>query len=424
MPLPERTTTALGILSLSVLPFLSLAAPAQAVPESSQRLIVTFEPGVAADSAAVERAGAEPLTHLDLVNGLAVDAPNRAVAARLAQLDGVAGVSVDARVRVAAPQRCSPWPACKDGTTTEPAQILPWGVDRVDAEKAWSASRGTGVNVAVIDTGIDRAHADLIDNIAGGVNFVKGPGPSWKAPDSTAWNDDQGHGTHVAGTIAAANNTIGVVGVAPEADLYGVKVLDSSGNGYASDVVLGIEWSIANGMQVINLSLAEDSDVPALKEAVDKAAATGIVVVAAAANSGDGNPSTNNVLWPAKYESAIAVSATDSNDVVASFSSDGAEVEIAAPGVNVLSTTRGGGYGTMSGTSMATPHVAGVVAQMLAAPVVPGADTDGNGLWSSTEVRSHLQVTTDDLGDPGRDVFYGFGLADAQEAVTGTSSTP
>jgi subtilisin family serine protease len=294
----------------------------------------------------------------------------------------------------------------------------------VDAEKAWSASRGTDINVAVIDTGIEKAHPDLVDNIAGGVNFVKGPGPAWKAPDATAWNDDHGHGTHVAGTVAATNNSIGVVGVAPEADLYGVKVLDSSGSGYASDVVLGIEWSIANGMQVINLSLAEDSDVPALEDAVNKADAAGIVVVAAAANSGDGDPATNNVLWPARYDSAIAVSATDSKDVVASFSSDGPEVEIAAPGVSVLSTTRGGGYGTMSGTSMATPHVAGVVAQMLAAPVVPAADTDGNGVWSSAEVRAYLQATADDLGVAGRDVFYGFGLADAEEAVTGTASAP
>lgn len=424
MALNNRTAAALGIITLSVLPFLSLAGPAQAA-ETPQRLIVTFDPGVAVDRAAVERAGATPLTGLGLVNGVVVTAPSQVVAHKLAQLNGVAEVTEDARVRIAAPQRCSPWPACKEGTTTAPAQTLPWGVDRVDAEKAWSASRGTGVNVAVIDTGIEKTHADLAINVEGGVNFVKGPGPAWKAPDTNAWNDDHGHGTHVAGTVGAVDNSTGVVGVAPEADLYGVKVLDSSGSGYASDVVLGIEWSINNRMQVINLSLAEDSHVQALQDAVDKAAAAGIVVVAAAANSGDGDATTNNVLWPARYDSAIAVSATDSNDVIAKFSSDGPEVEIAAPGVNVLSTTRGGGYGTMSGTSMATPHVAGVVAQMLAAKVVPAAaDTDNSGALSATEVRLYLQATADDLGGAGRDVFYGYGLADAQEAVTGTTSTP
>lgn len=419
MTVRTRSAAALSIISLSALPFLSLAAPAQAVTETPQQLIVTFDPGVAVNGAAIESAGATPLTRLNLLNGVAVSAPSQAVADRLAQLDGVAEVSVDARVRVAAPPRCSPWPACKDGTT-QPAQSLPWGVDRIGADNAWSISRGTGVRVAVIDTGIEKAHPDLADNVVGGVNFVKGPGSARKAPDSSAWNDDNGHGTHVAGTVAALDNTIGVVGVAPEADLFGVKVLDGSGTGHASDVVLGIEWSIANNMQVINLSLAEDTHVQALKDAVDAAAAAGIVVVASAANSGDGDPTTNDVLWPGKYESTIAVSATDSNDVVAHFSSDGAEVEIAAPGVNVLSTTRGGGYATMNGTSMATPHVAGVVAQMLAAPVMASADSDANGAWSSTEVRAYLQTTADDLGTAGRDVFYGFGLADAMEAVTGT----
>ncbi|MBG6183207.1 subtilisin family serine protease [Arthrobacter sp. CAN_A214] len=255
------------------------------------------------------------------------------------------------------------------------------------------------------------------------MNFVKGRGGPGKLPDANAWNDDNGHGTHVAGTIAALDNTIGVVGVAPEADLYGVKVLDANGYGYASDVALGIEWSINNGMQVINLSLAEETDVPALRDAVEAADDAGIVVVAAAGNAGDGDPSSNDVLWPAKYDSVIAVSATDIDDAVAVFSSDGAEVELAAPGKDVLSTTRGGGYGTMSGTSMATPHVSGVVAGMLATPVVSGVDADYDGVWDTSEIRATLQASADDLGTPGRDVFYGYGLLDAEEATSGVQGS-
>ncbi|WP_081738071.1 S8 family peptidase [Arthrobacter sp. H41] len=398
------------------------ALPAQAALENEQRLIVTFESDVnERDKAAVESAGAAPVKEVKFIDSLVVTVPSNAVAERLRRVDGVASVSIDARVHATAPPRCSPWPSCKDATapSPSPAQALPWGIDRVDAEKSWSASRGAGVKVAVIDTGIDRSHPDLVENIAGGVNYVKGRGGPGKLPDPNAWNDDNGHGTHVAGTIAAPDNTIGVVGVAPEADLYGVKVLDGSGYGYASDVALGIEWSINNGMQVINLSLAEETDVPALRDAVEVADGAGIVVVAAAANSGDSDPSTNNVLWPAKYDSVIAVSATDINDSVAGFSSDGAEVESAAPGVNVLSTTRGGGYGTMSGTSMATPHVSGVVASMLAAPVVSGVDAYQDGVWDTSEIRASLQASADDLGTLGRDVFHGYGLLDAEEAISG-----
>ncbi|WP_051476581.1 S8 family peptidase [Arthrobacter sp. Br18] len=396
--------------------------PAQAAGESEQQFIVTFDSGVDERSrAAVESAGATPLEELKFAGSLVVAVPDSAVAERLRRADGVSAVEADARVAAAAPIRCSPWPSCGDGTgpALPPSQILPWGIDRVDAAESWSTSRGTGVKVAVIDTGIDRSHPDLEENLAGGVNYVAGPGGPGEAPDPAAWNDDNGHGTHLAGTIAASDNTIGVVGVAPEADLYGVKVLNGAGYGYASDVALGIEWSINNGMQVINLSLGEGSDVPVLRDAIEAADRAGIVVVAAAGNLGDGDPSTDDVLWPAQYDSVLAVAATDAGDSAAGFSSDGGKVEIAAPGVDVLSSTRGGGYGTMNGTSTAAPHVSGVVAGMLAAPVNPGADSNKDGRWSTGELRAWLQVTADDLGAPGRDVSHGYGLLDAEEAITG-----
>lgn len=389
---------------------------------SPQRLIVTFDGAVTERSkAAVKSAGAAQIKELKLVNGLVVSAPTKAIENKLREIDGIRNVQVDAVAYTSAPS-CSPWPSCRNETETvvaAPPQELPWGVNQIDAEKSWSISRGMGTKVAIIDTGIDQNHPDLIDNLAGGVNFVQSGRGAKVTVDPSAWDDDNGHGTHVAGTVAAVDNTAGVIGVAPDTSLYGVKVLNSAGSGYVSDIVSGIEWSINNNMQVINMSLGLTSHVQALQDAVNSADATGVVVIAAAGNSGDGSASTNEVNYPAKYTSTIAVAATDSSDRIASFSSDGSEVEIAAPGVDVLSTTLGGGYGTLSGTSMATPHVAGVAAAMLAAPIVPTADTNQDGRWSNNEIRAFMQVTSDDLGTVGRDVFYGYGLVDAEEAVTG-----
>ncbi|MEA3272526.1 MAG: S8 family peptidase [Patescibacteria group bacterium] len=356
----------------------------------------------------------EILKELPLGNGLVVLLPSQAAVSAVGTLAGVKRVETDARVfALAPPGACTPWPACKDGgdeePPEEPSQELPWGVDRVDADLTWSASRGFGVNVAVIDTGIDNNHPDLVGNLQGGVNFVsKNPR---KPADSNKWDDDNGHGTHVAGIIAAVDNSEGVVGVAPEANLWAVKVLDRNGSGYISDVIAGINWAIANEMDVINMSLGSSSDVLSLHEAVDVAYTAGVVVVAATGNSGDGNGSTNEVNYPAKYDSVIAVGAIASDDSTPSWSSEGAEVELAAPGVDIKSTWKDGGYNTISGTSMASPHVAGTVALLLATADLAPA-----------EVRANLQAAADDLGAVGHDNFYGYGLVDAEESITGVQT--
>jgi subtilisin family serine protease len=282
------------------------------------------------------------------------------------------------------------------------AEVIPWGVDRIDADLVWSANKGTEVEVAIIDTGIDKDHPDLQANIKGGVNFVSNHHRRPADPDK--WDDDNGHGTHCAGIVAAVDNDIGVIGVAPEAYLYGVKVLDRTGSGYVSDVIAGIQWSKDNGMQVISMSLGGGYS-ESMETACSEADGAGIVVVAAAGNSGPGD---NTVNYPAKYELVIAVSATDDTDAIASLSSRGPEIELAAPGVSIYSTYRGGGYATMSGTSMACPHVAGTAALVIAAG-------EGN-------VRQCLQNTAEDLGDGGRDNLYGYGLVDADEAVPSTGN--
>ena len=285
------------------------------------------------------------------------------------------------------------------GQIIEPAakpskQVIPWGVDRIDADLAWATSTGTGVKVAVVDTGIQKRHRDLKANIKGGYNCIA---------ETTDFNDDHGHGTHCAGIIAAVDNKIGVVGVAPEAWLYGVKVLDATGSGYLSDCIEGIQWCVDNGMDVASMSWGGYGNWPSLQDACDAAWAAGVVLVAAAGNDAYLTPD----MVPAGYSSVIAVSATDSNDNLAYFSNYGNEIELAAPGVSIYSTLPKGKYGYKSGTSMACPHVSGVAALILA--IYP--------TYTNDQVRQKLWNTAEDLGAPGWDIYYGYGLVDAEAAV-------
>jgi len=393
-----------------------------------ERVIVTFDHEVNADARiALENMGGRVLKELPLINGAVVLLPNEAAVPGVGTLAGVRSVEKDALVfALQPPGSCSPWPDCNNGVgddgSTQPTEVLEWGVDRIDADLAWATSRGLGVNVAIIDTGIDKDHADLVDNLKGGVNFVsKSP---VKPADPNKWDDDNGHGTHVAGIVAARDNEIGVIGTAPEAYLWAVKVLDRNGSGYTSDVIDGIIWAMNNNMQVVNMSLGTASDIQALHDAVDAAYAAGVVIVAAAGNSGDGDGSTNEVNYPAKYSSVIAVAAIASDDSTPSWSSEGEEVELTAPGVSIRSTWNDGLYKTISGTSMASPHVAGTVALILATVVQSAYDADADGVWDPAEIRAALQVTADDLGAAGHDNFYGYGLVDAEESTTGSQTNP
>jgi subtilisin family serine protease len=224
-------------------------------------------------------------------------------------------------------------------------QTVDYGIDLVHARDAWSVTRGANINVAIIDTGIDFTHPDLKDNYAGGATFVAGTSDN---------RDDEGHGTHVAGIIAAEDNGIGVVGVAPSARLWAIKVLDNTGSGSTSAIVSGINWVIqkkadAGGDWIINMSLgispcsAQVTDncatsVPtSLQNACQHAADAGILVFAASGNdSVAGDPAP--VSYPAQFSSVLAVGAVDSSQQIADFSNQGTQVAFAAPGVSVLST--------------------------------------------------------------------------------------
>ncbi|MCK4965729.1 S8 family peptidase, partial [bacterium] len=276
---------------------------------------------------------------------------------------------------------------------------LPWGVDRIDAELVHPENKGTGVPVAVIDTGIDSDHPDLAGNYNGGYDFVNGDNDP---------NDDEGHGTHVAGTIAAEDNDEGVIGAAPEASLYALKVLDSNGSGYYSDIIAALDWCVSNNISVANMSLGGGFRSRALEQACKSAYNAGVLLVAAA-----GNENSRSVLYPAEYNSVIAVAATDESDSRAWFSNYGSAIELAAPGVNILSTALGGGYVSGNGTSMSTPHVSGTAALVYA-----------SGVSKNFDVRARLQSTAEDLGEAGKDNYFGYGLVDAEAAVSGGVTPP
>jgi subtilisin family serine protease len=232
----------------------------------------------------------------------------------------------------------------KDASNDE----IPWGVARVKADKAWPVTQGEGVKVAVVDTGIDCTHPDLAGQCAGGVNIVDKKKPPM---------DDNSHGTHVSGTIAAIRDGKGVVGVAPRAKLYAVKVLDAEGSGSLFDIIKGLVWCANNGMQVANLSLGAPNGSTLLRLAAAYAKARGVTIMAAAGNDGGA------VNYPGAYsESVIAVAALDANDKIADFSSRGKGVAFIAPGVGVKSSVPGGKYDWYDGTSMATPHMTGLAA--------------------------------------------------------------
>src|SRR3990167_5323018 len=286
----------------------------------------------------------------------------------------------------------------------DPRWAEQYGPVRIKGPQAWDLSTGSeSVVISVIDTGVACNHEDLAGKCVAGFDFVNNdPDPS----------DDHGHGTHVAGIAAAnTNNGLGVAGMCWACLVQPVKVLNSGGSGTWEAVAAGNIWAADNGANVINMSLGGSGFSQVMKDAVDYAYAKGVLIFAAAGNSGG-----EGVLYPARYDSVIAVAATDSLDNRASFSTYGPEVELAAPGVGNLSSVPTGacslcdpsGYRSLSGTSMATPHAAGTGGLLL---------SFRSGL-SNVKVRQALQVTAVDRGDFWRDKLSRLGLVDAYTALT------
>lgn len=386
------------VIGATILSLVGIVLVSQAGAESTVRKIVVFKSDLSdtAKENLIKKVGGTKVKDLNLIKGkVALLSPK--AEANLAKQDGVLRIEDDVEVfALAKPIKIEAVPK------PQPLETLPWGIDRIDAELVWpSGNTADSVKVAIIDTGIDINHPDLKNNIKGGASTVG---------YTLSYNDDNGHGTHVAGIVGAIDNTIGVIGAGPKIDLYAVKVLDRRGSGYLSDVIEGLDWAITNGMQVVNMSLGTTADIQSFREAIQRVNSAGIVQVAAAGNSG------SSVIYPAAYSEVIAVSATDNTNTIASWSSRGPEIDLAAPGVSIYSTYKKQTYKTLSGTSMAAPHVTGAVALVLNT-AVDAYDADLDAVWDPAEVQQKLQDRANDLGDLGFDNLYGWGLVNAYNAV-------
>jgi len=389
---------ALGVIILASA--IGLAATQNLKPQATARKIVVFQTGVnePAKQKLLDKFGGTKVKTLPLIgNADAVYLPPQAVPGFVTQPE-VLRVDDDLIVTASA----MPTPKATKTPLPQPAQTIPWGIDRIDADLAWSTTSGSAIKVAVLDTGIDLDHPDLANNVKGGVNTINSR--------KTA-QDDNGHGTHVAGTIAAENNSLGVVGVAPQAYLYAVKVLNRNGSGFLSDVIEGLQWSISNGMKVVNMSFGSTDDNTSFHDAITATYNAGLTLVAAAGNAG---PTENSVTYPARYSEVIAVSASTQTDTIASFSSRGPEIDLIAPGESINSTYLNDTYKVLSGTSMAAPHVSGTAVLVLTQPIGT-YDLDSDGVWDPVEVANKLKATAENLGLTATE--QGAGLVDAQAAI-------
>ncbi|MCP4763792.1 MAG: S8 family serine peptidase [archaeon] len=294
----------------------------------------------------------------------------------------------------------------------EPSEdSLGWGPDMINAERVWGGIEdandvtsgrltGQGVRVAILGSGIHYNHPDLNDNYRGGYDFIN---------NDNYPNDEHGHGTKCAGVIAAEDNGVGSIGVAPNVELFAIKVFDSNYDGTTAQIVSGINWAITNNMDVISMSFSNPNNPP-YASALLAAYNAGIVLVASTSNKNE-----NTVRYPARLSYVIAVGAISSAQVRASFSNYGSNLDVVAPGVSIYTTSGSSGYGSYSGTSYSCPMVAGVIALMLEA--YP---------WlTPTGVRNVLRNTAIDLGSSGFDVQTGYGMVDALAASnTGLPTTP
>ncbi|MBE0431387.1 MAG: S8 family serine peptidase [Dehalococcoidia bacterium] len=347
-----KTLFVAGLIVALMAGLIGPAGLAAAPPEKADFLIGFHVAPGPAEQALVRGFGGEIFWEFTIVNAVAAHMSPRAADA-LSRSPRVAYVEPDGRMYAL-------------------EQTVPWGIDRVFGDETypfntWSASTGQGIGVAVLDTGICTTHPDL--EVAGGRRFytvMTGP-PQSRLREDGQYEDDHGHGTHVAGSIAALDNSIGVVGVAPQVALYAVKVLSADGSGSVSAIAAGIDWAVQNGIHIINMSLGSSTSSQTLKDACDNAYAAGHLVVSSAGNEGEG---TDTVGYPAKYDSVIAVAASNINDQRASFSSTGPAVELIAPGEDILST--------IPWTEEASLTVDGVSYQ--ANPIENAAVTDASGV--------------------------------------------
>jgi len=276
------------------------------------------------------------------------------------------------------------------------SQTVDWGLKMLNVEGTWIKTKGDGIKICVLDTGKPLNHPDLEANILGAANFTS---------DADLYDRESGHSTHCGGIIGAIDNQQGVVGIAPECELYFAKVLANNGLGKFEWIANGIQWAIDLQVDIISMSLGSTAQPPnnRIEKLLEKAVDNGIIPVAAAGNEG-----AKEVNYPARYDCCLAVSAVDKNKNITSWSNQGTKVEISAPGSDIYSTYLNGGYAILSGTSQATPFISGTLALCKAWHRIVTEDT--SSCRNIAEARAHLENISDDLGQVGRDTTYGYGI--------------
>ena len=431
---------AVGALAAALVgpPGVAAVYPAAGGPLARAIVMLDRQPN-AADRQAVRTAGGTVRHAYTLIDAMAVEIPANAIRG-LRRNPHITSVELDATITTLEPVAAAE-------STGEYEYDNAWGVVHIGAKPVHDAGIwGQGVRVAVVDTGIDYVHDQppaleppVVDpefnaSYRGGYDFVN---------DDADPMDDNGHGTHVAGTLAAERNWYLVVGVAPRVDLYALKILAADGSGYESDLILALQWAVDHDMDVVNMSLGTHDVVSALQAAVESAAAAGLLMVAAS-----GNTVTFQEMWygcavtyPGAYPQVLATTFTNPNNALTGYSCTGPEVDFASPGDNIFSPVPVGscqncspnGYLPLSGTSMASPHLAGTVALLLGAGI---ADSGTPGLFD--DVRSRLCATANvgygvqtafgstpiPTTDPRYPKYFGCGVIDAEEAVLGLLPPP
>ncbi len=270
-------------------------------------------------------------------------------------------------------------------------QLIPWGIKAMEVPSLWdNGLTGKGVKVAVLDGGIDHLHPDLVGNVKLGFNAINPQNPPI---------DETGHGTFVAGIIGAKNNNFGIVGVAPDVDLYPVKVLDSYDEGDITDIDRGIDWCIENGIQIINMSFAMNNNKAELLKSINKAISAGIIVVSSSSNSYGGD-----VGFPASYDDVFSVTAVDKQMNISKKAAKG-KIDFSAPGINIISTAMNNEYEQYSGNSFAAPYLTGFIALILQDPKQFGITEP-----SFQEIKNVLLKYSLDLGKKGSDDIFGSGF--------------
>lgn len=281
-------------------------------------------------------------------------------------------------------------------------QKIGWEITAFNLPVAWEFTMGEGVVVAVLDTGVDLDHEDLVENLLPGRNFVDLNSP----PD-----DDNGHGSHVTGIICASNNDFGVVGVAPKTKVIPVKVLDKKGAGNLPNVANGIRWAADQGADFITMSLGAPAQVPMVQEAIRYAASKGTITWCAAGNAGK----TRQIFYPAAYPETIGIGAIDENFNRASFSCTGPDLDFVAPGVRILSTVPDNWYAVLSGTSMANPFAVGVASLLLSYKRSKNINIQ---LKNNLDYINLMKSYTTPINNPefaGQKFFEGFGIIDPRK---------